>query len=256
MQNTALIGLSRQTALARELDVVANNLANMETTGFKSDNSVFEEYLMPVARADNFPGAAKRLSYVQDRATWHNLSQGQLQQTGNPLDVALDGNGFLVVQAPQGERYTRNGALQLSATGQLVTSEGYPVLGDNGPIVLQPLDREVSISADGRISVLEGPTAGAESQRGKLRVVSFAQPDSLQKDESTLFAPGDDGAAPQAAPNVKIVQGSIEKSNVHGVASMTRMIEITRNYSEVAQMLQNLSDLKKNSIQQLADVPT
>src|ERR1700681_3823717 len=105
MQNTALIGLSRQTALARELDVVANNLANMETTGFKSDNSVFEEYLMPVARADNFPGAPKRLSYVQDRATWHNLSQGQLQQTGNPLDVALDGNGFLVVQAPQGERY-------------------------------------------------------------------------------------------------------------------------------------------------------
>ncbi len=98
MENALLIGLSRQIALQRELDVVANNIANMNTTGFKADGSVFEEYLMPVARAEQFAAPDRRLSYVQDRATWHDFSQGPIQQTGNPLDVAIDGDGFLVVQ--------------------------------------------------------------------------------------------------------------------------------------------------------------
>ena len=115
MQNALLVGLSRQMALGREMDVVANNIANLDTTGYKADGSLFEEYLGSAARAGN--GNA-RVSFVLDRGIWHDMSQGPIQHTGNPLDVAIDGNAFLVVQTPRGERYTRNGALQINAAGQ------------------------------------------------------------------------------------------------------------------------------------------
>ena len=105
------------------------------------------------ARADQ---TGSRVSFVRDRGIWHDMSAGPVEHTGNPLDVAVDGNGFLVVQTPRGERYTRNGSLQINPTGQLVTSDGYPVIGDGGPITLQPTDRQVSISRDGTISVREG----------------------------------------------------------------------------------------------------
>src|SRR5690348_13041603 len=215
MQNAALIGLSRQVVLERQLEVVANNVANMNTTGFKTDNSMFEDYLMPTARANQFPPADRRLNYVEDRGTWHDFSQGSIEHTGNPLDLAIDGtNGFLVVQTPNGERYTRNGALQINSAGELVTGEGYRVLGDNGPIVFQPLDQEIAISSDGRISVREGADATTDTLRGKLRLVTFARPQQLEKDgASTFLAPA--GSTPAAAPaSVRVEQGEIEKSNV------------------------------------------
>jgi flagellar basal-body rod protein FlgF len=253
MENTLLIGLSRQMALRRELDVVANNIANLNTTGFKADGHLFEEYLMPVARSDGFAGADRRMSFVLDRATWHDLGQGPIQQTGNPLDVAVDGKAYLAVDTPRGERYTRNGALQINAQGELVTSEGYRVLGDNGPIVFQPADRSISISREGTISVREGTNA-AESQRGRLRLVGFAQAEQLRKDGTTLFA-APAGLAPQAAPTAGVIQGAIEKSNVRAVVEMTRMIEVTRTYTTIAGMLQQQGDLRRTAIERLADVP-
>ena len=104
MENGSLVGLSRQMALQRELDVVSNNVANINTTGYKADNVVFHEHLMPVARANQFRGNDRQVSFVQDRATWLDLSQGPVQQTGNPLDVAISGSAFLTVQTPRGER--------------------------------------------------------------------------------------------------------------------------------------------------------
>src|SRR5271169_1964458 len=164
MDNAVLVGLSRQMALGRELDVVANNIANINTTGYKADGSLFEEFLSSAARADQ---TGSSVSFVQDRGTWHDLSPGPIERTGNPLDVAINGNAFLVVQTPSGDRYTRNGSLQISATGQLVTSDGNPVAGDAGPITFQPNDNQVSISRDGTISVREG-TSTTDSLRGKL----------------------------------------------------------------------------------------
>src|SRR5437588_2106170 len=175
MENASLVGLSRQIALQRELDVVANNIANLNTTGFKADNVVFHEFLMPGAQANQFAGNDRRVSFVQDRATWLDLSQGPVEHTGNPLDVAISGNAFLAVQTPRGERYTRNGALQINAAGELVTSEGHRVLGDGGPVVFQPQDRDVTVARDGTIAVPGG-------NRGKLRLVNFANPQRLQKD--------------------------------------------------------------------------
>ncbi len=253
MENALLIGLSRQMSLHREIEVVANNIANLNTTGFKADNAIFEEYLMPGASADQFALPDRRMSYVQDRQTWHDLSQGPIERTGNPLDVAIDGDGFFVVQTPRGERYTRNGSFQLNATGQLVTSEGYQVIGESGAITLQGQDRDIMVSREGGITVREG-TAASDAIRGKLRVVTFAADQPLRKDGGSTFA-AMPGAEPQQVRTPRIVQGSIEKSNVRSVVEMTRMIEITRNYTQVASILQSQSDLSRNAVDKLAEVP-
>ena len=253
MENASLVGLSRQIALARELDVVANNIANLNTTGFKADNVVFHEHLMPVARANAFRGNDRQVSFVQDRATWLDLAQGPVQQTGNPLDIAISGDAFLTVQTPRGERFTRNGALQINSTGQLVTSEGLQVVGENGPIVFQANDRNISISTDGTISVREGQNI-TDSLRGKLRLVTFDRPQRLQKDGTSTYAPPA-GMQPQPATQVRVVQGNIEKSNVRSVVEMTRMVEVTRTYTQIASMLQQQSDLRRSAIEKLAEVP-
>ena len=129
MGNHLLVGLSRQVTLERQMDVVANNVANVNTNGFKADRSLFEEFLNSRAHEANFVGRDGRISFVQDRGTFKDFSQGASELTKNPLDVAIDGAGFLVVQTPAGERYTRDGGLKLNNQGQLVNSSGYPVLG-------------------------------------------------------------------------------------------------------------------------------
>ena len=253
MENTLLVGLSRQMVLERQMDVVANNVANVNTNGYKADRSMFQEYLASGAHEDNFLASDRRVSYVQDRATFHDFSQGAAEETKNPLDVAINGGGFLVVQTPAGERYTRDGALQINNQGQLVTAGGNPVLGNSGPIVFQPTDKQVSIASDGNVTVLEGASR-IDSVRGKLRVVSFAQAQNLQKEGFNLYSAGA-GIAAQPDTTSKLRQGFVEKSNVNSVAEMSRMIEVTRTYTQIANMLQQQSDLHKSAIEKLADVP-
>ncbi|ABD87069.1 flagellar basal-body rod protein FlgF [Rhodopseudomonas palustris] len=253
MENALLIGLSRQMTLERQMDVVANNVANVNTTGFKADKSLFQEYLSPGAHEDNFIGRDRRVSYVQDRATFHDFSSGPLEQTKNPLDVAIDGNAFLAVQTPAGERFTRDGGLQINAQGQLVTASGYQVLGTNGPIVFQPTDKEITIADDGNVTVLEGSSA-VDSLRGKLRLVNFAEAQRLLKEGSNLYSAGP-GAAAQPALTARVHQGYIEKSNVNAVAEMSKMIEVTRAYTQISSMLQQQGDLRKTALEKLADVP-
>jgi len=248
MQNTLLIGLSRQVALGRELDVVANNIANVNTTGFKADGSIFEEFLNSNARADQ---TGNRVSFVRDRGTWHDLSSGAVEKTGNPLDIAIDGKGFLVVQTPRGERYTRNGSFQISNTGELVTSEGSQVMGEAGPIKFQPTDNQISISGDGTISVREG-NATTDSQRGTLRMVTLDAA-NLKKDGGSTFSTVNGTPAP--TKESRIMQGMVEKSNVRAVVEMTRMIEVTRSYTQIAAMLSQQADMQRSSLTKLAEVP-
>ncbi len=254
MENTLLIGLSRQTVLRRELDLVANNIANLNTTGFKSDGAVFSEYVQSGARDGAFAPGDRRMSFVQDSMTWHDMSQGGLQQTGNPLDVAIEGEGFIVVQTERGERYTRNGALQLSAQGQLVTTTGDAVLGENGPVQFAPADRDIVINPDGTIRVREGAT-NTDSSRGRLRIVTFANPQRLMKDGATTFSAPADMVPEPPAVGTRIQQGALEKSNVRAVVEMTRMIELTRAYGQVAGILQQQGELRKDAIDRLAAVP-
>jgi flagellar basal-body rod protein FlgF len=252
MQNALLIGLSRQTILERQLDVIANNVANVNTAGYKADNSLFEEHLTSGAHEDNFVGSDRRVSYVQDRGTFRDFTQGAVEQTKNPLDVAIDGSAFLVVQTAAGERYTRDGGMQLNNVGQLVTVAGNPVLGTGGPIVFQPTDHDINVTPDGTITVVEG-NGRTDSIRGKLRLVNFPDAQKLLKEGLNLYSAGEGGAQPDIKSTVR--QGFIEKSNVNAVAEMSRMIEVSRAYTQIATLLQQQSDLHKNAIQQLADVP-
>ena len=199
MENTLLIGLSRQIALQRELDVVANNVANMNTTGYKADGAIFEEYLMPGAQGAGFQGADRRVSYVQDRATWRDVGSGPIRPTGNPLDVAIDGDAFFVVQTPRGERYTRNGAFQINAQGELVTTTGDRVVGDGGPIQFQSTDNSISINPDGTITAREGGDSRNDSARGRLRLVRFDNVQRLQK-ESVSRRLGEPGSPDVGTP--------------------------------------------------------
>lgn len=253
MENSLLIGLSRQATLERHLAVIANNLANVNTNGFKGDQTLFEEYLASGAHEDNFKPADRRISYVQDRGIFHDLTQGALQKTSNPLDVAISGSGFLAVQTAGGERYTRDGNLQINSTGQLVTNSGDAVLGTSGPIVFQPTDHDITISQDGTITVLEGASR-TDSIRGKLRVVSFTDAQKLLKQGDNLYSTPNGTPADQDNKST-VQQGFVEKSNINSVVEMSRMIEINRTYTNIANMLAAEHDLHKTAIDKLADVP-
>jgi flagellar basal-body rod protein FlgF len=253
MENSLLVGLSRQTTLERHLAVISNNIANVNTNGFKGDQTLFEEFLSSAAHEDNFRPADRRVSYVQDRGIFHDLTQGALQKTSNPLDVAISGSGFFAVQSAAGERYTRDGNLQINNTGQLVTNSGELVLGTAGPIVFQPTDHDIAISQDGTITVQEG-TNRTDSVRGKLRVVSFSDAQKLLKQGNNLYS-APNGAVAQQDTKSTLQQGYIEKSNVNSVVEMSRMIEINRTYTNIANMLAAEHDLHKSAIEKLADVP-
>jgi flagellar basal-body rod protein FlgF len=243
MENALLIGLSRQTALAREMDVIANNMANVTTNGFKARQARFGEYLMPVARADSFERPDQRLSYVIDTGTPVDFSTGAIEVTGNPLDAAVKGDGFFAVQTPAGERYTRNGAFQVNAQGQLITSDGHAVLGQSGPITLGPEETNVSIAPDGAVLTSQG-------ERGRIRLVRFQAPQALDNIGANLFA----AKEPAQPDTVSRVQGgAIERSNVKAVVEMSRMIDVNRNYTSVAAMIGRMDELRRMAISRLAD---
>ena len=253
MENALLVGLSREATLERHMAVIANNLANVNTNGFKGDQTLFEEYLNSNAHEDNFLAPDRRVSYVQDRGTFHDFSQGSAERTSNPLDVAINGSAFLVVQAAGGERYTRDGGMHMNSTGQLVTASGEAVLGTGGPIVFQPTDHDITISQDGTITVLEGASR-TDSIRGKLRLVNFTDMQKLSKEANNLYSAG---AGINAQPDTKstVQQGFVEKSNINSVVEMSRMIEVNRSYTNIANMLAATHDLHKSAIEKLADVP-
>jgi len=242
IENAQLIGLSRQIALQRQLDVVANNIANLNTTGFKAEQILFEEYVMPVARHNDFPRLDQPLSYVQDWATIHDLSGGAIVQTGNELDVALNGEGFFAVQTAGGERWTRAGSFQLDNQGRLVDLSGNPVLGMGGPIQFAPEETGITIAADGTISSSAGP-------KDQLRIVEFADAQVLKREGSNLFS----GGEPQLNVNTRVMQGHVERSNVSGIAEMAEMIRVQRAYESAASLAQKQDELRRSAIQRLGD---
>jgi len=159
------------------------------------------------------------------------------------------------VQTPRGLRYTRNGALQINATGQLVTDEGYQVVGDSGPITFQPNDHNIIISPTGIITALSG-TDTTDAPRGRLQIVGFDQPKLLQKDGGSTFrAPAGVNTTPPPL-GTRVVQGAIEKSNVNAVGEMARMIQITRSYTDIAAILQQQGDQRRNALSQLSQTPS
>jgi flagellar basal-body rod protein FlgF len=244
MENAQLISLSRQIALTRQMDVVANNMANINTTGFKAEDILFEEYKMPVAKDRDFSYSDQTLSYTQDWATVHDLSAGAFKPTGAETDVALQGEGFLTVQTPAGEQYTKSGALQIDSQGVLVDQSGYPILSNGGPIKFGSADGAITISEDGSISTENG---GA---KGQLKLVEFANPQDLKREGSNLYS----GGTPVAATKTRVVQGVIEASNVSGVSSMAEMIRVQRAYQSLASLMEKQNDLRISAVKRLGDM--
>ncbi len=245
MQNALFVGVSAQAALARELDVIANNMANVSTTGFKARNMRFQEYLMPVASADSFQRSDRRVSYVVDSGTPLDLTQGPIEPDGNPIHVAVKGEGFFVVRTPAGERYTRNGAFEVDPQGNLINSDGYQVQGEGGPIAVSQQETGLSIGADGTVSTNLGI-------RGKVRLVKFANPQALINEGANLFS---SQAQPlPAGIDGRLETGALERSNVRPVVEMTRLMDVNRSYTMISSVISRLDDLRGTAIRRLADV--
>lgn len=239
MENALLIGLSRQSAMMREMSTIANNLANMNTTAYKSQSMLFDEFLMPVA-SENSPD--KTLSFVQDYGQMRNLADGELQTTGNPLDVAIAGEGMFKVQTPQGIEYTRNGHLQLDNAGQLVTSNGYPVLTEAGTALTFANDEgQITIASDGTVTTDNG-------QRGKIALVTFANLQEMKASGDNLYTTTQ---AETPVDNPRMIQGSIEGSNVQSIVEMTNMIDVMRSYESASKLVDAADNMRRQAISQI-----
>jgi len=242
MDNVRYVGLSAQVALRRHLDVVASNVANMNTAGFKGDRMLFAESLQRVGAA-----AGDRVSFVIDKGTYRDFSAGPLNASGNNLDAAIDGEGFFRIQAPEGQFYTRDGRFSRDPEGRLVTVSGHRVLDDGGGEIVIPQEAtNVDIGLDGGVTV-----DGAFLAR--IGVVRFDQPQLLEARGDGLYAAAA-GQAPVDADNPRVVQGMVEGSNVQSVVEMTRMIEINRAYAQAEQAASQAHELQKDSAARLGRV--
>lgn len=235
MENNAYIGLSRQLVLQQQMTLTANNVANVNTPGYREQNLLFKEYV-------NDPrGEQHHYSQVYGLGQFESTKAGPTELTGNPLDIALEGPGFFGVQTPNGVRYTRAGNLTRNVTGEITTADGKPIMGDGGPITIPDGAREVKIAEDGTVSTEDGSI-------GRIQVMEFANAQTLVLEGNGLYnapVPGTPGA------NTKVRQGMIERSNVQAVVEMTRMIEILRDYQSVQRMIQSEHELERSTIQRL-----
>jgi flagellar basal-body rod protein FlgF len=243
MDNVSLLSLSYQLAAFRSIDVIANNIANVSTPGYKRESVKFEEVLQRVKPGEDQKGN-QNLSFVKDAGILRDLSGGRMEQTGSTFDLAINGSGYFAVQTAAGERYTRNGHFTLNPDGIVVTEAGDPVLGDGGPITIAPDDGDISFGADGTIS-------GKQGQLGKVRLVDFANPRDLQKQGDSLYATSQT-AGP--ATSASLQQGMLESSNVQPVVEISRMIEVMRSYEATTTLEKGFSDMKRTAVQKLGTV--
>jgi flagellar basal-body rod protein FlgF len=233
--------LSYDQALRRRLDVAANNMANANTVGFKRERPVFHEF---VEQAKTAPiEDARKTSFVLDFGAVHDTTQGSFQATGNPLDVMIDGPGYLAVQAPGGTAYTRAGFVKILESGELATSGGQPILDENGRTikVAQEDQKGLSITPNGTVMSLNGPL-------GRIALTSF--------DEAQVSPRGDGmmtgtGGRVLTAEETKFKTGGVEASNVEPIVETTSMIDILRSYQASRAMSESLDDMRKNAIDRL-----
>ena len=242
MDNSLLVSLSQQMASYQSMDVIANNIANVSTPGYRREQPTFQQY---VAQLPGNDGTPESVTFVQGTGVVRDMSQGPVTQTGNTFDLALHGKGFFVVQTPNGERYTRNGHFSLDSQGQIVDDNGDTLMGDGGAVTITNEDGDVHVGPDGTIS-------GKNGQLAKLRVAAFADESHLTKDGANMFSSADQ---PTAATDVTIGQGMIEGSNVQPVVEISRMVEVMRAYQATTSMTQSQEDLIRQAIDKLGTIP-
>jgi len=227
------------------LDILSNNLANVNTVGFKEDRTYFqlletETMELPGSDVDARPYIAPILSGDPSLEYYVKFTQGSLRQTGNPLDLAIEGDGFFNVQTPEGVKYTRNGNFMLGENGLLMTPEGYPVLGQGGNIQLEE-EGPITIDREGNIEV-DGSTVGS------IRVTRFPDSQNLQKVGESLFRALDNGASAIPSENFAMMQGYVELANVDPVRGMVEMIEALRVFEAYQKILETLDEVDSQAV--------
>ncbi|MBI5755604.1 MAG: flagellar basal-body rod protein FlgF [Nitrospirae bacterium] len=235
--------LSGGIAYEKMITVISNNVANINTSGYKADRPVFKVDMPSAALDGNNPpptpfskggqggiiGGLDDKFYTEIDSLFTDFSAGVIKQTGNPLDLAIEGDGFFVIDSPDGPRYTRSGNFTLDASNMLTTVDGDMVSGDNGPIILE--QGRITIDSEGRVSV-----NGSEVNR--IRIVDFDRPYNLEKDQGNMFA----GLGERTAEGYKILQGAIELSNVNSVKEMASMITVLRGYESYQKVMTTLDE--------------
>ncbi len=241
MENPTYIALSKLDAQQRTMDVIAGNIANANTVGYKAERVLFSDFLVKQRNALTAPGG-KTLSFAQDRATYRDHSAGTLTQTGNPLDLGLGSNGFFSVQTANGVRLTRSGRFGFLADGTVGDSSGNALLDSGGsPIRLPAGDSHIQIAADGTISTESGRIA-------QVGVVDVGDVNQLSPEGGKLFR---SNSTPQPVVKPRVVQGSLEQSNVQPITELTQMMQTEREFQFVSQFVSSEADRQQSAIDKI-----
>jgi flagellar basal-body rod protein FlgF len=242
MDMPTAIALSRLTAQQRSLDVIAGNLANANTVGYKSSHTLFSTWLSRQS-AEDAPSGGGEVDYTQDRATWHDTQAGQLTHTGDPLDLAITGAGYFTVRTPGGTRLTRAGHFGLLADGTIADDAGDALLDTGGqPIRISTADSVLTVAGDGTLS-------SENRQLAKIGVVGVSDPMKLTPEGGAMLR--NDGAAPTPVTAPRLVQGAVEESNVQPVLELTRMMTTLREFQFTTQLVQSEADRHQAAIDKL-----
>jgi flagellar basal-body rod protein FlgF len=239
LENPLYLVLSRMVAQTNALDVIANNIANASTPGFKATNMQFESYVAP--DGSTIPGGGT-LAYAAANGTWRDTAGGAVSKTGSPLDLAITGDGYFTVKTPNGNRLTRDGAFGLLPDGTLATVSGAQVLDTSGqPITIPSNAGTLTITSDGVIN-------GAHGQLGQIGVVDIANAQNLQAAGSNQFIANQPTTA---AVRPALVQGALEQSNVSPVLMITKMMESSQDFQFNTQFVQAEQTRQMSAISQI-----
>jgi flagellar basal-body rod protein FlgF len=243
MDTTSSIILSKLTAQQRAMDVTAGNLANASTPGFRAERMVFTDWLSSQQNT-TAPKGDRTLAFTQDRATYREQAEGTLTQTGNPLDIAISGNGYFTVQTANGTRLSRAGRFSLQADGTIADANGNALLDTNNqPLKVGATDTTLTVTADGGISSQNGPI-------GKIAIVAPADPNRMTAEGGRLFNAGGP-TTPVTVP--KLIQGAIEDSNVQPINELVRMMDTERNFQFATQFVEAEGQRHQTAIDKIAD---
>ena len=242
MDSPGYILMSRLSLQERSTQAMANNIANADTPGFRAMRPVFGQVMVNIRGAGGLPGDSS-MSFPQDRATWRDMSPGPLQTTGNKLDVAIDGEGFFVVETTNGERYTRAGRFSIGANGRLVDQEGNAVLDTRDrPISFSAQDTQIEITKSGTIQSENGEIA-------RLQVVRFEKPQNLLGEGNRLFDANNE--APVQIERPKVVQGALEGSNISPILEMTRLTAEMREFQYASNFTEREGERITNAVERI-----
>ena len=247
MENPSYLAISHQNALRRQMETVSHNLANANTTGFRSEKLLFAQFLTSKAGNPGIAGeGAAKLAFVEGIGTYRDTKPGQAIKTEAPLDMMVNGNAYFVVDTPVGQRFTRDGNFRLDSTGTIVNSEGFALLDQNNqPIRLNPNETDIEVTKQGEVF-------GGINRVGRIRLVSFPDEQALTRLGGGLYSSTVDPVP--ADPHAEVHQGMLEGSNVVSITEVTQMLDIVRRYESAQKILDTEHERARKAIATLARV--